>query len=53
MGELGERQRRLVRVLAELDTETWQWMNLWSTVRAFGLPTPRNPLRVYAGLPEE
>ncbi|MGV4985959.1 HEAT repeat domain-containing protein [Streptomyces sp. NRAIS4] len=51
--ELGERQRRLVRVLAGLDTQTWQWVNLWSTVRAWGLPTPRNPLRVYAGLPEE
>ncbi|MEU9479977.1 hypothetical protein [Streptomyces sp. NPDC048191] len=51
--ELGERQRRLVRVVAGLGAETWQWVNLWSTVRAWGLPTPRDPLRAYAGLPEE
>ncbi|MEV6118443.1 hypothetical protein AB0L59_39740 [Streptomyces sp. NPDC052109] len=52
-GEPGERRRRLVRVLAGLDTETGQWVNLWTTVRAWGLPTLRNPLRAYAGLPEE
>ncbi|GLX50467.1 hypothetical protein Shyhy01_34170 [Streptomyces hygroscopicus subsp. hygroscopicus] len=51
--ELAEPQRRLVRVLAELDKATWQWANLWGIVRSWGLPTPRDALRAYAGLSEE
>jgi hypothetical protein len=51
--ELGEGQRRLVRVLAGLGKETWQWVNLLALVRSWGLPTPRDALRAYAGLPAE
>ncbi len=50
---LTEPQRRLVRALAGLDKDTWQWANLWSIVRSWGLPVPRDALRAYAGLPEE
>ncbi|MFJ2841491.1 hypothetical protein ACIPD2_07325 [Streptomyces griseofuscus] len=51
--ELTEAQRRLVRVLAERDKATWQWANFCGIVRSWGLPTPRDALRAYAGLPEE
>ncbi|OIK23665.1 hypothetical protein VT52_031345 [Streptomyces malaysiense] len=51
--ELTEPQRRLVRVLAELDRATWQWANFWGIVRSWGLPAPRDALRAYAGLPRE
>ncbi|MGZ0205170.1 HEAT repeat domain-containing protein [Streptomyces sp. RM1] len=50
---LTEPQRRLVRALAGLDKDTWQWANLWGIVRSWGLPVPRDALRAYAGLPEE
>ncbi|MEW2622415.1 hypothetical protein [Streptomyces sp. NPDC048106] len=51
--ELTGPQRRLVRVLAGLDQVTWQWANFWGILRSWGLPTPRDALRAYAGLPEE
>lgn len=51
--ELTEAQCRLVRVLAERDKATWQWANFCGIVRSWGLPTPRDALRAYAGLPEE
>ncbi|MFF3194043.1 HEAT repeat domain-containing protein [Streptomyces misionensis] len=50
---LTEPQRRLVRALAGLDKDTWQWANLWGIVRSWGLPVPRDALRAYAGLPGE
>ncbi|WP_201300721.1 HEAT repeat domain-containing protein [Streptomyces sp. HF10] len=51
--DLTEPQRRLVRVLAGLDKDTWRWANFWDIVRSWGLPTPRDALRAYVGLPEE
>ncbi|MFD0688410.1 HEAT repeat domain-containing protein [Actinomadura fibrosa] len=49
-GELTDVQKRAVRVLGDLSPETWQWVNLWEIVRAWGLPGDRDACRRYAGL---
>jgi hypothetical protein len=48
--ELGERQRRVVRALAELGPETWKWANFAEIVAAWRLPRRHGELREYAGL---
>ncbi|MEV7782238.1 HEAT repeat domain-containing protein [Kitasatospora sp. NPDC088351] len=51
--ELGERQQRLLRVLASLDSETWRWVNFLEILGAWGLPQDRPALRAYAGMAAE
>ena len=48
--ELGDRQRRVVRALAELGPGTWQWANFAEIVAAWRLPRRHAELREYAGL---
>ena len=48
--ELDERQRRVVRVLADLGPETWRWANFTAIVGAWRLPGQHAELREYAGL---
>ncbi|WP_354637735.1 hypothetical protein [Kitasatospora camelliae] len=50
---LEERQRRLVRVLAALDEQTWCWGNFLEILGGWHLPRSRAELRAYAGLPED
>ena len=49
--DLTEPQRRTVRILAELDEDTWQWANFTQILRAWNLPDQRKECRRYAGLP--
>jgi hypothetical protein len=49
--DLDDRQQRVVRVLADLDTQTWHWGNFTDIVRAWRLPAWHTELRAYAGLP--
>jgi hypothetical protein len=49
--DLDDRQQRVVRVLAELRTQTWHWGDFTDIVQAWKLPTWRDTLRAYAGLP--
>jgi HEAT repeat protein len=48
--ELTEPQRRTVRTLAEMDEETWQWLNFSEFVHRWKLPDEREACRRYAGL---
>ena len=50
--DLTEPQRRTVRVLAQLDEETWRWVNFTDILRTWRLPDTRLDCRRYAGLPE-
>ncbi|SEF91181.1 HEAT repeat-containing protein [Thermomonospora echinospora] len=50
-GKLDEPQRRAVRVLAELDPQTWQWINFMEILGRWGLPAVHEELRTYAELP--
>jgi hypothetical protein len=49
--ELDDRQRRVVRVLADLGPDTWRWGNFTEIIRAWRLPARHAELREYAGLP--
>ena len=48
--DLTEPQRRTVRILAELDEDTWQWANFTQILRAWNLPDQRKECRRYAGV---
>lgn len=49
--ELGERQRRVVRILADMGRSTWHWGNFTDILQAWRLPSDQAGLRAYAGLP--
>ncbi|MEV0661123.1 HEAT repeat domain-containing protein [Actinomadura luteofluorescens] len=48
--DLTPAQRRMVRTVAELPSDSWQWGNLLEILRAWGLPTVHAECRRYAGL---
>lgn len=48
--ELTETQQRTVRTLADLDQDTWQWVNFTNILRAWQLPADRAECRRYAEL---
>lgn len=48
--ELSSAQRRTVRTIAELPSESWRWVNLLEILRDWGLPTAQDECRRYAGL---
>jgi len=50
LGELTELQQRVVRILAELGSETWRWGNFTEILRNWGLPAVQADCRAYAGL---
>ena len=49
-GDLNGSQQRVVRALAELGPETWQWVNFANIVGAWHLPNRHEELRAYAGV---
>jgi HEAT repeat protein len=48
--QLSDRQRRVVRVLADLGPETWRWGNFMGIMSAWKLPGRHAQCREYAGL---
>ncbi|RAY15772.1 HEAT repeat domain-containing protein [Actinomadura craniellae] len=48
--ELTDVQRRAVRTLADLDEETWRWLNFTEILDHWNLPSKRADLRGYAEL---
>ncbi|GCD93612.1 HEAT repeat domain-containing protein [Embleya hyalina] len=51
--DLPEARRRVVATLAELDVDTWKWVNFRELLRARDLPDDRAACRRYAGLAED
>ncbi|MBA9007689.1 HEAT repeat domain-containing protein [Thermomonospora cellulosilytica] len=49
--ELTVRQRRAVRILADLDPRLWRWVNFTEVIRYWNLPDDLEELRAYAELP--
>ncbi|ADG87769.1 HEAT repeat domain-containing protein [Thermobispora bispora] len=50
--ELTAPQRRLVRILADLDPDSWRGCHFDRTLQKWNLPADRAACRAYAGLPE-
>jgi hypothetical protein len=50
--DLTEPQRRTIGILAELDEDTWRWVNFTEILGAWNLPDKREECRRYAGLPD-
>ncbi|WP_433474124.1 HEAT repeat domain-containing protein [Spirillospora sp. CA-142024] len=48
--DLTTAQQRTVRTIAELPSESWQWINLMEILGDWGLPTDRGECRRYAGI---